>query len=514
MTRRPTALLSALAIALVAAVALVAALGAGDADAGAEARAKGAALVPADALAYASVAMDRDGAQWQALEGLAARIPGGADKLGELDRMMAGDEDGAAVMRALGGDISVGLLGVDLAGGLEPRADAVLVATEADGAALARELEAMGFAAGPAIDGASVWEKGASAVAVDGGLAIGATSRATLREALEVRAGEGPALADDPAFRATVAKLPDEPLALAYLSPARLAPLAQAAAALVPQQESDDMPNAQAQVADLVESLGDVRGLGIAVRAEAGGLRLAAAGDADEDALAARGLAAPDAFAPTILGRVPADAAGAAAFADLGPRLLAAVRQLEAASPQMAGYVDSIELATGVDLEADLAPALTGQHALVALAGDEPRGALLLLPPNPTAAGATLGRLRGFVDDAGLLAGLGDRAAKVADVQVTRQEGGPVIAVGNAPGLAALPASPLADDAGYRALLDAAGVPDLVTGLAWANPAVLRAEAARKAAAEGEALPAALDAVTGLVAWGEPGGAGAFIAIG
>jgi hypothetical protein len=155
MTRRPAALLSALAAALVVAVALVAALGAGDADAGAEARAKGAALVPADAVAYASVSMSRDGAQWQALAGLAARVPGGDDRLAELDAMMAADGEGA-VLRALGGDISVGLLGVDLAGGLEPSADAVLVATEADGAALVRELERMGFAAGPAIDGAPV----------------------------------------------------------------------------------------------------------------------------------------------------------------------------------------------------------------------------------------------------------------------------------------------------------------------------------------------------------------------
>ncbi|MGA0123201.1 MAG: DUF3352 domain-containing protein, partial [Gaiellales bacterium] len=362
--------------------------------------------------------------------------------------------------------------------------------------------------------GTPVWEKGASAIAIDGGLAVGATSRAPLREALEVRAGEAPALADEAAFRATVAKLPDDPLAVAYLAPARLAPLAQAAAALMPEQGVGDLPAPQGQIDDLVAARGDVRGLAIAVRAESGGLRLAAAGDADEDALAARGLVAPDPFAPTILGRVPADAAAAAAFADLGPRLEAAIRQLEAASPQMAGYVDSIEAATGVSLADGLVPALSGQHALVALAGDEPTGALLLTPPNPTAAGQTLGRLRGFVDDAGLLDGIGDRAAQLDAVQVTRQEGGPVIAIGNAPGLAAQPAAALAADGAYRALVERAGVPDLVTAIAWVDPAELRAQAARKAAAEGERLPTALEAVTGLIAWGEPGGARAFIAIG
>ncbi|MFM8611590.1 MAG: DUF3352 domain-containing protein [Actinomycetota bacterium] len=506
MTRRPAVVLSALAAALVVAVALVAALGAGDADAGAEARAKGAALVPADAVAYASVSMSRDGAQWQALEGLAARVPGGDAKLADLDAMLAADGEGA-VMRALGGDISVGLLGVDLAGGLEPAADAVLVATEADGAALLRELARLGFAEGPAIDGTPVWEQGASAIAVDGSLVVGATSRATLREALEVRAGQAPSLADEAAFRATVERLPDDPLALAYLSPARLAPLAQAAAALMPAQESGDLPNAQAQITDLVAALGDVRGLGIAVRAEAGGLRVAAAGDADEAALAARGAAAPAAFAPTLTGRVPADAAGALVFADLGPRLAAALEQLEAASPQLAGYVASIEAATGVSLREGLVPALTGQHALVALDGADPQGALLLAPPDPGTAGATIGRLVGALDAAGL------RDGKAGAIAATRQEGGSVIAIGNAPGLAAPPERALADDAGFRATRDAAGVPGQVTGLAWLNADAVRRMAAEQAAERGEQLPAALDAVGGVIAWGEPGGAGAYIAI-
>jgi hypothetical protein len=506
MARRPAALLTALAATLVVAVALLAALGAGDADAGAEARAKGAALVPADAVAYASISMSRDGAQWQALEALAARVPGGDDTLAELDAMMAANGEGA-VLRALGGDISVGLLGVDLAGGLEPSADAVLVATEADGAALVRELTAMGFVEGPAIDGTPVWEQGASALAVDGSLVLGATSRATLREALEVRAGSAPSLADEAAFRATVERLPDDPLALAYLSPARLAPLARAAAALVPEQESDDLPNAQAQITDLVAALSDVRGLGIAVRAEAGGLRVAAAGDADEAALAARGVAVPTAFAPTLTGRVPADAAGAIVFADLGPRLEAVVEQLEAASPQMADYVASIEAATGVDLKDGLVPALTGQHALVALDGAEPQGALLLAPPNPDAAGATIGRLVGALDAAG------PRDGAAGEINATRQEGGSVIAIGNAPGLAAMPERALADDATFRAIRDAAGVPGRVTGLAWLNADALRRTAAEKAADRGDEVPPALDAVRGVIAWGEPGGAGAFIAI-
>ena len=44
-------------------------------------------------------------------------------------------------------------------------------------------------------------------VTIDGSTAIGATSRATLAEALAVQAGQRPSLADDPSFKATIAKL-------------------------------------------------------------------------------------------------------------------------------------------------------------------------------------------------------------------------------------------------------------------------------------------------------------------
>lgn len=503
MTRRTASLL---VIALVAiAGAAIAAVGSQPASAGAEARAKGAVAVPADALAYASIAADREGAQWQALEALAAKVPGGADAVASLDERMAGED--AGVLNALGGDVSLGLLGVDIAGGATPTADAVLVATAADGTALARELAAMDFAEGPALDGTPVWEKDAFAIAIDGSTVIGATSRATLREALEVRAGDAPALADDAAFRATVGKLPDDPLLFAYLSPARIAPLAQAAAALLPAQGQG--PDATAGLAQLAAALGDVRGLGIAVRAEEGGLRIAAAGDADQAALEAAGARFPTAFTPGLVEQVPADAAGFAVFKDAGPALLAAVRQLEQASPQMREYVASLEQGIGISLEDDLVPALSGQHALVGLAGDEPKGALLLAPADPVAAGSTMAKALDFGREM-----LGDRAEKAKDVAVTRQADSPIIAIGNAPQLAARPDASIASTAAYQAIVGAAGVPGTVTGLAYLDAAPLRAKAATKAAAEGKRLPAAADAVRGVVAWGTPTGAQAFIAIG
>ena len=275
------------------------------------------------------------------------------------------------------------------------------------------------------------------------------------------------------------------------------------------------MPSVAGQLDELIAGLADVRGLGLAVSAEAGGLRLSVAGDADEAALAAMGARIPQAATPSIVERIPAEAVGFAAFRDLGPTLLAVIERAEADAPQLRDSIRSLEQATGLSLRDDLVPALSEQHALVALDGETPRGALLLAPRNPAAAGATLARVTSFLDIVDLLpeAG-GSTLGKIGDIAVTTQRGGAVIAIGNAPELAAAPATPITDDPTYRAVTTAAGVPGAVTGLAYLNGAQLRAKATELAAKRGKDVPAALGAVQGIVAWGEPGGASLVIAVG
>ena len=93
--RRPIILLSIVTAAL--AFAAIAAFGSGNASAGAEERAKGAVAVPATALAYASVNTDRSGAPWQALEALAAKVPGGAEAVATLNGRLSDGSDQAKV---------------------------------------------------------------------------------------------------------------------------------------------------------------------------------------------------------------------------------------------------------------------------------------------------------------------------------------------------------------------------------------------------------------------------------
>ncbi len=501
-TRRSAGLLATITAAF--AFAVIAAFGSGSASAGAEARAKGATAVPATALAYVSINADRSGAPWQALEELAAKLPGGAKALADLNARL---EPSAGMTKALGGDISVALLGISIGSGLKPTASAVVVATAADGPGLVQVLEQAGFTRGSEINGSPVWEQDAMVVTIAGSTALAATSRATLRSALAVQSGAAASLADDPAFQATFAKLPSDPLVAAYLSPLRLAGLAEIAAALAPQTE--DMPGAAQAITQFAGTLKHLRGLGLAVQAEQNGLRIVVAGDADEAALAVLGARMPAAYTPSITNQIPADAAGFVAFRDLGPTLLAAIDVLIAEQPQLAATVAALEQSTGVSLRDGLVPALTGEHAIVGLAGDTPTGALLLAPPDPAAAGATLTKaiatMLGFVD---VLPGA-DTAKQNVQLAVTQQPGGSIIAVGNAPQLAATPTTPITSSDAYRAITSAAGVPSAVTGIAYINGAALQ----KMAVANGKTLPPAAAAINGIVAWGTPGAATLFVSI-
>lgn len=509
--RRSIALLAI--VPAVFAFAVIAAFGSGSASAGAEARAKGAVAVPATALAYASVNADRSGAPWQALEALAAKVPGGDKAIATLNDRLNGSTEQAKLVQALGGDLSVGLLGIDLSGGANPSADAVIVATAADSAALTSELTKAGFTQGPDLKGAPVWERGAFAITINGSTAIGATSRATLQSALDAQSGAVPALADDAAFQATLAKLPSDSIAVAYLAPARIAGLVQLAGTLLPESSTKGMPDPKQTLAQLSASLKDVRGLGLALHVESNGLRVVAAGDADEAALAKLGARIPTAYTPTITNQIPADATGFVAFRDLGPSLLAAIDVAAAQSPAVAKQISALEKMMGISLRDGLVPALTGEHALVALGGDSPAGALLLAPQDPEAAASMLGKAIASAKQLG--AGVPDTGAAThtpdaTKVAVTLQPGGSIVAIGTAPQLAAAPAASITSSAAYQAITGQAGLPASVTGLAYVNAAQLQAMAATKGA---KSAPAA-GAVNGVIAWGTAGAATLFISIG
>lgn len=494
----------------VLALAALAAFG-GSRAAGADDRTAGARAVPANAIAYAGIAADRDGRQWRALEALAGRVPGGADALAQAEESldeMAADGDLAA---ALGGDLAIALLGIEVAGVDGPQADALVIATAADGDRVVAALRKAGFAEGSELEGRPTWTRDAMTVTVGGETVIAATSRASLRDALETAAGDEPALADDAAFRATVADLPNDPAVLAYLAPARIAGVLGVAASLLPDEAVAGMPDADRAIAQAQETLGAVRGLGAAVRVEGNGLRIALAGDADETALTALGVVEPEPYRPTLLDRAPADAIAVASFRDAGPMLMVALEMARAVggdeAAQIDAALDALEQTAGVGVEEDLVPALRGEHLAIVRGSDEAAGTLLLQPADATRAATALEALTGLVEGLEVPEGMPEAPA----VEVGVEDG--VVAIGMEPALAGAPATSLADSADFRALAAAAGLPAAVTGLVYVDGAAARELVGAKAAEKDEQVPEAADAIGGVLGWGTAAGAELFISV-
>lgn len=508
--RHRSTFIPALIAMAVLALAALAAFG-GSRAAGADERTAGARAVPANAIAYAGIAADRDGRQWRALEALAGRVPGGAEALAQaeesLDEMAADGDLGAA----LGGDLAIALLGIEVAGADGPRADALVIATSADADRVVAALRKAGFAEGSELEGRPTWTRDSMTVTVGGETVIAATSRASLRGALEAAAGDEPALADDAAFRATVADLPDDPAVLAYLAPARIAGVLGMASSLLPDAAAG-MPDADQAIAQAQEGLQAVRGLGAAVRIEENGLRIALAGDADADALAALGVVEPEPYRPVLLDRAPADAIAVASFRDAGPMLQIALEMARAAGGDQAAQIDEVldalEATADVGVEDDLVPALSGEHLAIVRGTDEPAATLLLQPADAARAATTLEALTGLAEGLDAPAGLPD----VPAVEVAVEDG--VVAIGMEPALAGAPSASLAGSPGFRALSAAAGLPSEVTGLVYVDGAAARSLAATKAAEKGEPLPEAADAIGGVLGWGTATGAELFIAVG
>ncbi|MGI9116505.1 MAG: hypothetical protein ACR2JV_02570, partial [Gaiellales bacterium] len=215
----------------------------------------------------------------------------------------------------------------------------------------------------------------------------------------------------------------------------------------------------------------------------------------------------PAAYAPAILAQVPADAIGFAAFRDLGPTLVAAVRAAQDQDPQVAAAVAAAEKATGVTLDG-LGTALAGEHAVFAQGGADPGAALLTRPQDPKGANMILSNALVAARSAVPAPRAGGDGAAMPPISLT-QNGG-TIAIGTLPKAATAPSASIADADAYRAILDRAGVPADVTGIAYVNAAALRAQAQTM----GKPIPSGADAVNGVIAWGTPDGADLFISIG
>jgi hypothetical protein len=238
-----------------------------------------AALAPADAGLFVSVASAAGSEQWKRLEALLTQVPGGQDGLAKMLGELAGGSGATWEIRPALGDE---LLVVVPAGSASP----VLLTKPEDEQALADVLEKTG--------------KTAVTAEVEGWTAVAETQQAldTYRAALE----QG-SLAEDDDYLGATSSFPADALARVFV-------------------RAEGLQGAVGRAAGTAESLGPLSGLSGLVGGGVTGVEgtMAMAVSAEEQGLRVEGSATTgggpgaEEFTPTLLGRVPADAPVAITF--------------------------------------------------------------------------------------------------------------------------------------------------------------------------------------------------------
>jgi len=428
---------------------------------------RAAAAVPADASAYLTAYLQPTTGQQLNLASMLGNVPGFEDaagldqKLNEISARFLGqagiDYEGD-VRPWLGNQVAVA---VAARGATADQVHALLLVAVKDRARAAASLDdlaaARGLAPRPATyQGTEISVAAAASWALLDDLLVVATDRPTLEGALDAAANRRPSLADSADFAAAMRRLPADHLAAAYVDLAGVA-----------------------GTAGVGDATSGYAGLGVALVAEPRGLRLVGSAPfhADGASEAARhGFEAAQQTASTGTW-MPANTEVAASIFDLHGLVSEAERAL-ADQPAATDLLTSLNqlralagFGLGISIDDDLLPLLDGETglAITGLASGTPHGQLIIRPPNPSEAAATLERLRSGLS--GIGASVTERAAgsiRVVSVQVPQlgsaswAADGEVIVLGLryddvAAALGAGAGQSLADDATYAGAWQLAG---------------------------------------------------------
>jgi hypothetical protein len=438
-----------LSVLLAALVALVAAACGGDGDPGGA-----AGVVPADALFYALVDTDFEGEQWDAVQELAAKFPGGDDLLVRLVEEVesASDEDldfERDVEPALGPEVAVVVLPA------EPGSDwgeTVILLTQPDDEEALRRLIELG-------------EEPAVSRAVEDWHAV-ADEEAEL-DRFEA-ALEGGRLADSDRFKDAMDGLEEDALVSAYANLQGFQDAAESDAGGTPDPFDAFFPGGEAPV------------LGATAAAESDGAslegQLVFAEDVEDT------LFSGEPYEAELPGEVPADVLAYVSFNDLERAISAYRDSLAEADPDLESQLGMAEALLGVSLEEDVAPLFAGEGALYVRRGALiPEVTLVTRVDDEEQAVGTLDDLAGGL---GAFIGRGDPdrrevdGVEVREVPIT----GPVslsyaafdgllVVTTSTDGIADLREEEdrLADDEAFDEALDRAGVPGETSGFAYVD---------------------------------------------
>jgi hypothetical protein len=455
------------------AVLTSAVLAAGCGNAGSSGSGSGAAqdAVPADALFYADVNLDRGSAAWRQFAAVGQRFPGWQHLVDQIANGFNGGGSSTTNVSLdtgptttfkddiepwLGGSAAVAVTSVDATAGTAGWL--VFVASTDDSKAKAVRLKD-GATADGSYDGYSLYRSsnGKDEAAVgDGAVLLGADT-GTLHDSIDVRDGKADSLSSNDTFTSAMSKLPSESLVRGYVNTQKLSQLVEFAAL-----GSLGSGGGGAQVQKLATSLNSLDSLTFAAWASQDGYRVSVRTTLKPgaDGSLFTGQTQPSALAPL----VPDDAFAFLAFANYGDYLKQA---LDSGAPGMAQQLQLFEQQTGLSVDNDLIPLLSGQELLYAAPGVPVRAALVLKPSDPQAAAVTMHKIAALVVKSvpgatlqPLASGDDEQIALSNGFAVTwRLTADGLIAVGNDQAAGDAPASPLLSSAAYKDLLSRAGGP-------------------------------------------------------
>ncbi|HET6848551.1 MAG TPA: DUF3352 domain-containing protein [Gaiellales bacterium] len=464
-----TAWLRPIRLAVVLLAVVLPAAACGNAQSGSGSAATAAGAVPADALFYADVNLDRESPAWKQFAAVGQRFPGWQRF---VDQIVAGMNRGGSSTQNvsldmgptssfkddiepwLGGTAGFAVTSVDAGAG---KVHWIGFVASRDDAKAEAALAKSGSTKDGTYKGYTLYRStdGSGEAAVGDHAVLVGDETGTVRDSIDLRGGGGDALTGNTDFTAAMAKLPHDSLLRGWANTQKLSELAGFASL-----GSLGASTSSAQVQQLATALGQLDDLTFAGWATNAGYHLTLRTTVKDGANPS--LFAPQAAPSPLAPLVPADAFAFLAIHGYGQQL-----QRMLAGGGTALQLRQFQRQTGLSFQHDLIPLLSGDALLYAAPGVPVRAALLLKPADPAAAAATMHRLSLLVARSSpgtrvspLPGGTGESITLANGLTVTwRRTPDGMIALGNDAAAGAAPAAPLAASSAYRGLLQRAGAP-------------------------------------------------------
>ena len=416
--------------------------------------------MPSGTLFYADVNLDQGSSAWKQFTAVGQRFPGWQELAGKVVKGLndTGQTPGSFTFKDdvqpwLGGSAAIGVTSLDASGGSAHFV--AFVASSDDGKAkdaVAKDAKPDGDYSGYSL---YADKKGNGEAAVGDGAVLVSDDSQTLHDAIDARDGKADSLASDDGFSSAMAKLPSDSLVRGYVSTQKLAELAGMAAL-----GGAGGTSTAAQTQAIAKTLASIDSVSFAAWANGNGYRLTVRSTLKQGADQS-----PLAIAPSSLtGLVPGDAFAFLAFGDYGSYLK---QGLQSGTPGLGQQLNLLQAQTGISVQHDLLPLLSGDGLFYTAPGVPVRAALVLKPDDPHAAALTMHKIMTLVasDQPGarvapLASGTGEQVDLGGITLSWRLTAGGLIAIGNDPAAGTAPSSPLASSPAYADLLNQAEVPD------------------------------------------------------